>query len=133
MRRLKKGSRYADMLKKQSSESVTIDDERTIWYKPTDERLRPRNVVVNYIPPNRDSSYDAWQYAYYRHLIDLRNIFIEKMYNVVTTEQFDYYKSPEFFVKFCFMIYKNSSKYIPSDIDKLCPQDEKEYFEFFGK
>ena len=70
----------------------------------------------------RDSGYDGWERAYFRELLELRNIYIERL----GEENVNYLYSAQFQYKFNQFIYKNSSttvtrflEPISSDLDNI--------------
>ena len=91
-------------------------------------RRRMSNRVRNQIPRNRTSSLEAWEYVYFSHIIDLRNIFLEGLEKLEMTG--DYLRSEIFFDKFARFIKKNSSGEINRYIKELNEYEENMYFKY---
>lgn len=81
--------------------------------------------------PNKDN-YARWEQTYYRHLIDLRNIFIGGLKDV-NPEVVKYYRSVPFFHKFCQFIHRTSSKYVSPYIPELTDEEMDSYMQYQGK
>jgi hypothetical protein len=76
--------------------------------------------------------YKEWTYAYFKSLIVLRNILLDNLEYESSPEDMEYFKSEEFFRKFCGMIYRTSSKRIARYTEELSSSEEDLYFTIFG-
>lgn len=85
-----------------------------------------RNLVVNGASPIKNASYDDWEFSYFKHLINMRNIFIKYTSDIITDDMY----TPEFFEYFCSMIYEGSSGYVSSYINNLTEKELQDYFTY---
>lgn len=127
---------YATVTKPISKPTVTTENPKGATY----EFLRPHTQhtqhipLTNYTPPRgnsfgrnsfgRNSSRDVWEYAYFRELLALRNIFINEMEKVYPGLDL---RSPEFFDQFSNFAYTVSSKYISPYLEPLTERLEADY------
>lgn len=92
--------------------------------------LRPkRQLVTNYVPQKGNSSYGVWEFSYYRHLIDLRNIFINGMLDN-HPELDGYLQSDAFTDDFFRFVRECSSCYISPQLELLTEQEEEDLAKF---
>lgn len=122
-------SNYANILKQSNNQQNTIADTRDDRVRTDSKnvKLRRKRLVVNYVPPKRTSSYDSWEFAYFRELMQLRNVFIDGLASQYP-HLIDYMTSPQFFHKFCRFIRKNSSGYITPHLEELNEVEQEDYW-----
>jgi hypothetical protein len=124
---------YASMVKPADSAANVVPDT-----KDADEYddgsvipLPPqsRKCVTNYTPPRgRDSSRDTWEFAYFQHIVALRNIFIQNLGE--SSADLKYLHSTDFFDNFSQFIYDASSHYISPYLEKMPENLENDYFRY---
>jgi len=85
--------------------------------------------VTNYTPPRGNSCRDTWEWAYFEHLLELRNIFIRGMKEINSNYVRQLY-SPEFFDNFSQFIYEASSQYISPHLQPLSENLEQDYWTY---
>ena len=102
------------------------DEYNGFVYTPPIER----RCVTNYTPPHGNSSHNAWERAYFTHLVELRNIFISGMSSFISPTDREYMRSTEFFENFSQFIYDSSSKYISPYMENMTEEQEDEYFKY---
>jgi hypothetical protein len=116
-------SKYADILKQSNiiPNTDTKDDRKYI----------SSNVTKTQCISNKNSNYDAWEFSYFRELINMRDIFLRQIqYSNEYQDKKEYFLSPYFFNKFCYFIYETSSGNISSYLESLTEQDEDEYWSY---
>jgi hypothetical protein len=74
----------------------------------------------------RDSSYDGWERAYFRELLELRDIYIERLGG----QNVNYLYSAQFQYKFNQFIYKNSSTTVSKFLDSTSSEIDNIYREY---
>lgn len=74
----------------------------------------------------RDSGYDGWERAYFRELLELRNIYVRG----ITNRDVDYLNSLEFLYKFNKFIYNNSSTTVTRFLEPMSSDLENIYTEY---
>ena len=120
---------YASIIKPDSKHDIKSQslDNETYEYKHeliTSIRTRKRRVR-NQIPKDRYSSIEAWEYAYFTYIIDLKNIFFEGVRNLniggLDTN------SVNFFSNFSNFIKDYSSGEITPYIEELNEYEENMY------
>ena len=126
--------KYSDIVKKSVnnilSESDGGDNERDVKYD-VDSTNNYTTTKPSYLW-RRDSNYNSWEHSYFRILLELRNTFIDGILELNPSME-NYLRSPQFFQKFNFFIYKNSSTKISSFLEPLDDELEKLYSEYKEK
>jgi hypothetical protein len=80
----------------------------------------------------RDSNYVSWERAYFRQLLEFRNIFIENVVELYPSMEATL-RSPQFFKKFNLFIYKNSSTTISGYLEPMDDELVNLYSEYKEK
>ena len=88
-----------------------------------------RKLVRNQIPKNRESSLDSWEYAYFKHIINLRHIFVEGIKKLKISTKIDT-KYVDFFNNFSRFIKVYSSGEISPYLEELNEYEENMYFKY---
>lgn len=93
--------KYADIVKK---------NQQQIVEKIKEEEESESDLEETFVNKKQKlGNYSIWKHVYFKHLLELRNIFISKI-GLLIPEWKTYMFSEEFFEVFCKMIYNNSSK-----------------------
>lgn len=77
----------------------------------------------------RDRGYDRWERAYFRELLELREILIRDM-SEINNEMEIYLRSHQFLFKFNKFIYKNSSTVVTRFLEDMTSDLENLYSEY---
>jgi len=78
-----------------------------------------RKTITNYTPPMyKRYEYNAWLYAHFDHLLNLRDIFVGNL-NTYGNSDFDrkWVMSEHYFDNFCRFVYECSSGYISPNLE----------------
>lgn len=110
-------SKYADILKKEVSDSQTICSEP--------ERIAIVNKKPKYIikrPPKKrgDCSYDRWEYSYFPHLVNMYRIICQDDSSWDSIEMYEFFR----------FLYDVSSGEISGYLDNLTKEQEEAYHEY---
>jgi hypothetical protein len=119
-------SKYSDIIKKKPVEPeakspvvlVIQDDELPVSTKPKKRKSH--------------HSFDTWEYIFFEHLLNLRNIFNSKI-GFLFPEWQEYLMSEKFFYKFNRMLYDNSSTHFPVAPEPMSKTIENVYREYLIK
>jgi hypothetical protein len=88
-----------------------------------------KKCVRNYTPSSKySSSYEAWEYVYAQHILDLKDIVVSMMSNLTNFK--DTPNVDITFKDFGKFVYYCSSKYISPNIENLSEQTELNYMEY---
>jgi hypothetical protein len=126
--------KYADIVKKSVNnvlpESDGDDNER--FFKNDFQSTNDYTSTKPSYIWRRDSNYNTWERSYFRILLELRNVFIDRILELNPLME-NYLRSPQFFKKFNFFIYKNSSTKISNFLEPLDNELENLYSEYKEK
>jgi hypothetical protein len=118
---------YAAALKNGLSKAVvTGPDNESTSTRFTFER--ERNHVTrkpNYVY-RRSGNYDGWERAYFREILELRDIYIRD----IDSESIVYFNSPQFLYRFGQFLYKNSSGTVTRFLEPMTDDLENIYREY---
>ena len=127
---------YSKIIKPDTIQCIPNDiykiSEESVKYNPFPVlRRRIQNRVRNQVPKNRTSSLETWEYKYFKHLIDLRDIFVKGLEKLEITGVD--LRSEFFFNTFSSFIKKNSSGEINPYIQELNDYEENIYHNYIIK
>ena len=91
-----------------------------------------RRCVTNYTPPRTTGivDCDTWEWAYFQHILDLREIFIEGFLHLCPELDRGLLYSPKFFNIFSDFIFQYSSQYVSPHLEPLSETIKEEYFQY---
>lgn len=124
------GSNYANVLKRSDNESSGFIKSNDIGYITHDRKVIPRGrigkTVRNQVPKsNINVSNDVWEYRYFKHILDLNDIFSEGANKLgIETNTVNFLDIFSKFIRDC------SSGEISRFIEDLDEQTEDSYLEF---
>jgi len=123
-------TKYADILRQDQTPCSTLEHV-------SETRVDDGHVTVatpHATDPDR-SSYGSWEYTYFAHLIEMRNIFARDVLRMFpdSEETFLYVYSPRFLHRFARMIYGSSSGHISGDVELLSEDMMNVYSEYMIK
>jgi hypothetical protein len=122
---------YAAALKNGLSKAAVIAPDN----ESTTTRVRSGWRGDNYVTrkPNyvcrRTGNYDGWERAYFREILELRDIYIRGV-GQIDTDSIIYLNSPQFLYKFCKFLYKNSSTAVTRFLEPMTDDLENIYREY---
>ena len=90
--------------------------------------IYPKRKVRNQLPKDRNSSIGSWEYAYFKHILELKRIFEEGIKNLKTI-RIDT-KSVEFIDNFSRFIKEYSSGEISKFLEELNEYEEDIFFKY---
>ena len=130
-------SNYADIIKKgnNSEKSTSADTPDDAGLDKYDGNFRKSNTSLRKPNPSltrRNCNYDSWEHAYFQDLLNMRDIFAEKVLNILP-DAFHHVYSPQFLYKFAKMIYNNSTGEISPYLEKIPEHLESTYLEYLIK
>jgi hypothetical protein len=123
---------YASIIKpdsKQDIKSQSVVNETCEYKHEFIKSIRTRKRRVrNQIPKDRCSSIEAWEYAYFTYIIDLKNIFVEGVNMLgLDTNSVDFFSNFSNFIKDC------SSGEITPYIQELNDYEENMYNNYISE
>ena len=129
---------YASMLSAKTNDDpkVSVNTSGTVdeYDKTHVSHLPRRRLVTNYTPPRgRDRPHDTWEWAYFRHLLELREIFVSGMCFVNPNIDVETLYTPEFFENFSQFVYEASSRHISPYLEPLSERLLEEYSKYLIK
>jgi len=125
------GPNYASIITKDTDKSLITENESSDILSfnseyTTDTRGYKKTPVRNKIlRKNNNGSYDVWEYTYYKHILDLSNIFALGTKKLgIETESYDFLEIFAHFIRDC------SSGEISPYIENLSERDNESYIHF---
>lgn len=123
---------YAAALKNGLSKAaVAAPDNESTTTRVSFGNERERNHVTrkpNYVY-RRGSNYDGWERAYFREILELRDIYIRGI-GEIDSESIIYFNSPQFLYRFSQFLYKNSSTTVTRFLEPMTDDLENIYREY---
>ena len=89
-----------------------------------------RRCVRNTVPRRGNSSHHSWERAYFRHLINIRNILINGMVKIEPDGDKKCLRTPDFLNNLSRFLHEVSSKEISPYLDELTDREEEDYITY---
>lgn len=119
-------SKYSDILKKKPIEpEVCTPSIINVSDNTENQRIKPKKR-------KQFHCYNTWEFVYFEHLLNLRDMFYEKI-TPLFPEWKKYIMSEEFFYKFSHTIYEGSSTLYPVYPQPMSKTIENVYREYLIK
>ena len=119
---------YAAALKNGLSKTSVIatDNESTTTRVKSEWRGDNHVTTKTDYVYRRNGNYDGWERAYFREILELRDIYIRGLGDIHN----DSINSPQFLYRFCKFLYKNSSSDVTKFLEPMTDDLENIYREY---